>query len=99
MASSPTITVRLTPRARADRIVGVEIDAHGQQVLKVAVAAPPVDGKANDALLALLARTFDVPKSAVVLVGGATARTKRVALGLEPARIAARLSALGRTAP
>jgi uncharacterized protein (TIGR00251 family) len=94
MAGAPTVTVRLTPRARTDRIMGVEIDARGQRVLKVAVAAPPVDGKANDALIALLAQAFDLPKSAVTLVAGAASRTKRVALGGEPARIAARLGAL-----
>jgi uncharacterized protein (TIGR00251 family) len=89
-----TLTVRLTPRARRDRILGVETDARGQRVLKVAVAAPPVDGKANAALTALLAAAFEVPKSAVAVVGGATARIKRVALAGDPKRLAARLAAL-----
>jgi uncharacterized protein (TIGR00251 family) len=89
-----TVTVRLTPRARADRIVGVETDPRGQCVLKIAVAAPPVDGKANAALVALLAGALKIPKSAVAVVGGATARTKRVALAGDPARLAVRLAAL-----
>ena len=90
-----TVTVRLTPRARVDRIVGIETDARGRRVLKIAVAAPPVDGKANAALVALLAAALDIPKSAVEVIGGATARTKRVALGGDPARLGARLAALG----
>ena len=93
------MTVRLTPRARADRIVGVETDARGQRVLKVWVAAPPVDGKANQALVALLAAAFDLPKSAVAVVGGAAARTKRVTLDGDPARLSARLGALAHGAP
>jgi|SRR5579872_7218292 len=97
MAGAPIIAVRLTPRAHADRIIGIETDARGQRVLKVAVAAPPVDGKANAALVALLAACFDVPRSAVTVVSGAAARTKRVALAGDPARIAARLDALART--
>ena len=51
-------SVRLTPRASQDKIVGWEGD-----VLKVRVTAPPVEGKANDALLRLLARALDVPTS------------------------------------
>lgn len=75
-----TITVRLMPRAGADRIVGFETDARGQRVLKVAVAAPPVDGAANAALIALLAKRLKIPKSSVALIAGATARVKRLAL-------------------
>jgi uncharacterized protein (TIGR00251 family) len=76
----PTITVRLMPRAGKDRIVGFETDAHGQRVLKVAVTAPPVDGAANQALIALLAKRLGIPKSSVALVSGASARIKRLAL-------------------
>ena len=93
-AGAAPITVRLTPRARADRILGIEHDARGLAVLKVAVAAPPVDGAANAALIALLAKHFGLPKSAVTLVSGASARTKRVALAGDPARIAAVLRAI-----
>jgi hypothetical protein len=90
----PTITVRLTPRAGADRIIGFTTDARGQPVLKVAVAAAPVDGAANDALIKLLAKRLDLPKSAITLVAGASARVKRLALAGDPARLAAALKAL-----
>ena len=89
-----TLTVRLTPRARADRILGFATDAHGQRVLKVAVAAAPVDGAANAALIKLLAKRLDIPKSAITLVSGASARIKRLTLAGDPARLAAALQAL-----
>jgi uncharacterized protein (TIGR00251 family) len=53
------------------------VGRHGT-ALKVRVAAPPVDGKANDALRALLARTLGVKDGAVTLVSGASSRSKRV---------------------
>ena len=80
VAPSATLTVRLMPRAAADRILGFETDPRGQRVLKVAVAAPPVDGAANAALIALLAKRLGIPKSSVALVAGASARIKRLAL-------------------
>jgi uncharacterized protein YggU (UPF0235/DUF167 family) len=88
------ITVRLTPRAGADRIVGIAYDAQGRPVLKVAVTAAPSDGAANDALIRLLAKRLAIPKSAVTLVAGASARVKRLALAGDPAQLAARLRAL-----
>jgi len=93
-ARDPTLTVRLTPRAGRDRIVGFETDGHGQRVLKVAVAAAPVDGAANDALIKLLAKQLGLPKSSLTVVAGAAARIKRIALAGDPARIAAALRSL-----
>ena len=67
--------IRLTPRGGADRIDGV---ADG--TLKVRVAAPAVDGAANEALLRLLATELHVARGAVRLASGATARGKVVAV-------------------
>jgi uncharacterized protein len=93
-AGDHTLTVRLTPRAGRDRIVGFETDARGQRILKVAVAAAPVDGAANDALIRLLAKQLGLPKSAVTLIAGASARIKRLALAGDPTRITVALRAL-----
>lgn len=65
--------VRVVPRASRDAIAGV----HGQ-ALKVSLSAPPVEGAANEALIALLARALSVPKRTVELVRGEQSRTKLV---------------------
>ena len=74
------IFVRLQPRARREGIEGVVIDADGRTALKIAVTAPPEDGKANAALVALLGKAWKLPKSAFEIVGGATDRRKTLLL-------------------
>ena len=59
--------------------------------LKAAVAAPPVDGKANAALIALLADSWRLPKSAFAIAKGTTSRTKKISIAGEPALIAERI--------
>ena len=73
------LAVRLTPRAGRDAVDGVR-----DGVLRVRVAAPPVDG-ANEALLRLLASELDVPRRAVRLVSGETARAKVIEVDGVPA--------------
>jgi uncharacterized protein YggU (UPF0235/DUF167 family) len=87
------LAVRLTPRGGAARVEGIA-GRDGQPCLKLRVAAPPVDGAANAALVALLARRLDLPPSAITLVAGARARVKRLHLRGAPADIAARLAVL-----
>lgn len=74
------LAVRLTPRGGADRIDGWETDAAGREHLRVRVRAAPVDGEANAALEAVLARALDLPRSAVRVARGASARLKQVAI-------------------
>lgn len=66
--------VRVTPRSSRNR---VEADGDG---FRVWVTASPTDGQANAAVCEALARAFDVPKSRVSVVRGATSRQKRVAI-------------------
>jgi uncharacterized protein (TIGR00251 family) len=81
------VRVRVQPRAGRDAIAGVRGDA-----LVVKVKAPPVDGKANDAVCRLLARTAGVPPKTAERVRGAASRDKVVRLpGLNPAVAAVRL--------
>ena len=87
------LTVRLTPRGGRDAIDGVETRADDRPALKVRVRAAPSEGEANAALIALLARELDLPRSAVALVAGATARLKTVALTGEAQRLASLLKA------
>jgi uncharacterized protein (TIGR00251 family) len=86
-ARSARVSVRLTPRAGRDEVLGFEGD-----VLRVRVVAPPVDGRANEALTRLLAARLGVPHRAIEVVGGHTARTKVIAIdGLDAAEVRARL--------
>jgi uncharacterized protein YggU (UPF0235/DUF167 family) len=75
-----SLAVRLTPRGGRDAVDGWALDADGRAYLKVRVASPPVDGAANAALLAFLAKTLKLPRSAVRLAAGETARVKRLEL-------------------
>ena len=75
------VTVHVQPNAARTEYVGV----HGN-ALKFRVAAPPVEGAANEALCAFLAERFGLPKSAVVVKSGHGSRHKRVLLTGMPAR-------------
>lgn len=68
-----TFKVKAQPRAARSAVTGVYGDA-----LKLRVAAPPVDGKANDEIKRLLARLFDVAASDVTIVSGETSQTKLI---------------------
>ena len=70
-----SFTIRVTPRASANAVGGARDGA-----LLVRVTAPPVEGKANDAVVALLAEALGVPPSEVHVERGAKARTKRVSV-------------------
>ena len=69
------VAVHAAPRASRTRVAGL----HGER-LKIAVAAPPVDGEANAALIAFLARTLGVTHADVTLLRGASGRQKTFAV-------------------
>jgi uncharacterized protein len=70
------VRLRVTPRARTQRIDGLCEDAAGGVRLKVAVTAAPEDGRANASVVALLAREWHMPKSAFSIAAGAADRMK-----------------------
>jgi uncharacterized protein (TIGR00251 family) len=70
-----TIDVRVIPRARKTACVGLRDDA-----LVVRIAAPPVEGAANDALIQFLAAALGVPRRAIRILSGERGRRKRVAI-------------------
>jgi uncharacterized protein (TIGR00251 family) len=84
------LRIQVQPRASKSEVVGLYGDA-----LKIRLAAPPVDGAANDELIAFLAKRLGVPKSRISLVAGTTSRAKTVAVEGIPAETAARLLQLG----
>jgi uncharacterized protein (TIGR00251 family) len=89
VAGGTRMRLRVKPGARRDAIVGV----HGG-ALKVAVSAAPEHGKANDAVVALLAAWLDVPRSSVVIVAGASSQDKVAEIALETGEVA-RFAAAG----
>jgi uncharacterized protein YggU (UPF0235/DUF167 family) len=70
--------VRLTPRGGREALAGWEQTADGQRYLRARVAAPPEAGKANEALVRLIAKKLHMATSKVQIVSGATARMKIV---------------------
>lgn len=68
-----SISVRVVPRASKTEVVG-EFDS----ALRVKLAAPPVDGAANDELVQVLAKTFKVARGSVEIVRGSNSRSKQV---------------------
>lgn len=88
------IAVRLTPKAGRDRIEGVSALSDGRAVLAVKVRAAPDKGAANRALCELLAKELAVPKSAVTVVAGHTARLKQIRLDSDAAELIGRLKRL-----
>ncbi len=85
------LAVRLTPKASADRVIGLAAESDGGVALKVAVTAAPEAGKANDALLRLLARLFRLPRRDFAIVQGAADRRKIVHITGEPASLARKI--------
>lgn len=92
MSSKASLILRLKviPGASRDEICGWL-----GETLKVRLSAPPVDGRANDALIGFLAEKLGLPRRAVTLVRGATARQKLMRIdGLTTAEVKARLSSI-----
>jgi len=78
------VAIRLTPRARADRIDGVIRNADGTSAVKVSVTAPPADNRANEALIALLAEEWHLPRRDLTLIAGSKSRSKTVQVAGDP---------------
>lgn len=74
-ADGVTLAVRAQPGAKKTAIVGIYGEGTGAQ-LKIAVQAPPLEGRANEALIAFLAETFGVTKASVELASGELSRNK-----------------------
>lgn len=76
--SGVRVRLKVAPKAKRNQFGGLLDEPDGGKALKVAVTAAPEDGKANAAVIALLAREWGVAKSAVSVVSGATDRRKLV---------------------
>lgn len=88
------LSVRLTPGATREEVGGVWTDEKGAHWLSARVRAVPEKGKANAALIALLAKRLDWPRSAISLESGDTNRLKRLRIKGGDEALALRLSAI-----
>jgi len=86
--------LRLTPKGGRDALEGIEALADGRLVVKARVRAAPEDGRANAALIDLLATALRAPKSALTLVSGQTARMKKIHVAGDPASLKTALANL-----
>jgi hypothetical protein len=87
VADGCTLAVRAHPGARKNAVTGIHAEA-----VKIALTAPPVDGKANEALVAFLAETLRLPRARIAIVAGVTSRAKMVRItGKSAAEVAAAL--------
>lgn len=85
------LSLHVQPGARKTEIAGL----HGE-ALKIRLAAPPVDGKANECLIGFLAKTLGIAQRNIELVGGATSRAKRVRVeGLDAESVRGKLLTQG----
>jgi len=92
MSDGLRVAIRLTPRAGSDRLLGVVAAGDGRRALKASVTAPPQNGRANEALLQLLAHAWEIPRRDLAIVTGAASRHKTVRVAGDPHRLLARLS-------
>lgn len=91
VSGAAVVAVHVQPGARRSAVVGV----HGGR-LKLALQAPPVEGRANEALVAYLAATLRIPRRQVRLVAGEHSRDKRVEVrGVDPTEVAQALAPRG----
>lgn len=88
------LMVRLTPKAGRDSLGGLREIEPGQPLMLARVAAAPVEGQANAALVRLVAKTLGVPKTAVSIAAGETSRIKALEIEGDPARLTSALEEL-----
>ncbi len=81
------VAIRLAPRAKGDRLLAVTATAEGRRVLKASVTAPAEGGRANEALLHMLARAWHLPRRDLSIVAGATSRSKAVHVAGDPQQL------------
>ena len=93
VAGGVRVELRVRPGASSTRVDGLGTLADGSTVLMVRVGARAEGGKANDAALRLLAKAWSLPRSALSLASGATARRKSLLVAGDPKRLLADLQA------
>jgi uncharacterized protein len=84
--------IRLSPRAKIDRLLALTATAAGGCAIKASVTAPPEGGRANEALLRLLAHAWRLPRRDLSIVAGAAGRNKIIKIAGDPHRLFSRIA-------
>jgi uncharacterized protein len=85
-----TFAVKVQPRARKNAVTGMVGNA-----LKLALTAPPIEGRANQAVIDFFADLFEIPRSSITIASGLTSRNKIIRItGVKPATVEQRLMAI-----
>jgi uncharacterized protein (TIGR00251 family) len=90
------LDLRVTPKSGRDAIEGIELLSSGQPILKLRVRALPTGGEANEAIVALVAKSLKLPKSSVSLERGGASRVKTLRLAGDANAIASALEVITR---
>lgn len=93
-AAGARAVLKVTPRAALSGVQGIEVDGAGQAYLAVRVNAPPEAGKANAALIRLLAKRWRMAQRDIEVISGASARRKVLQIHGSPDAVIARLEAV-----
>ena len=93
VADGVRVSLRVTPKASRNTMGGLAERADGGVALKVSVTAAPEDGKANQAVIELLAKAWKTSKSSISVAAGAADRNKIVVVAGDPADLAPRMEA------
>ncbi|UJW75244.1 DUF167 domain-containing protein [Rhizobium sp. SL42] len=88
------LAIRLTPNRGRDVLEGADISADGQVYLKARVTAVPEKGKANKALIALVAKALRCPKSSIAVISGDTSRQKILRIDGNPEDLAEKVDSV-----
>lgn len=88
------VPIHLRPRGRVDRVIGLANAAGGGQVIKASVKEPAENGRANEALLQLLAQAWNLPRRDLAIVAGAASRQKVVYISGDPRQLLEHLGSL-----
>jgi uncharacterized protein len=86
------VAIRLSPRAKAGRLLAVAGNSEGRHAIKASVTASPEGGRANEALLRLLAQAWRLPGRDLSIVAGAAGRNKIVRIAGDPHQLLAKLA-------
>ena len=97
VAGGIRLTVRVSPRGGRNAVEGLREDAAGAKHLVVRVSAAPVDGEANDAVEAVVAKWLGVKARTIEIVSGETSRLKLLRIDGDPVALSRKLQALTAT--